>query len=153
METLLDPSVDFTARDTLACTGAGWTHNDIAALADLKRQAGFRFVPFCDDIVPEMFPQYYKAADVKAHSDYCHRALAAADLVVCNSRRVEADVKAWCAAQGLALAATAVCPLGADMSVPETTAPLPAGLERGRYAALMSTIEPRKGHRASYAFG
>jgi glycosyltransferase involved in cell wall biosynthesis len=150
MEMALGPPVDLTARDTLICTGAGWAHNDIAAIAALKRQTGFRFVLFCHDIIPEMFPHYYKPADVKAHRDYCRRAFAAADLVICNSRRVEADVRAWCGAEGLALGATAVCPLGADMGVPNATAPLPEGLQRDRYALLVSTIEPRKGHRLIY---
>jgi glycosyltransferase involved in cell wall biosynthesis len=142
--------VDLTAQDTLVCVGGGWAHNDIAAIAARKRQVGFRLVLFCHDIIPELFPHFYRAVDVTAHSDYCRRAFAAADLVVCNSHQVETDVRTWCAAQGLALAATAVCPLGANMSAPDGTAPLPAGLERGRYAVLVSTIEPRKGHRLIY---
>lgn len=150
MEMALGRPVDLTARDTLVCAGAGWVHNDIGMIAALKRQVGFRFVLFCHDIIPELFPHYYKAADVKIHRDYCHRAFAAADLVICNSRRIEADVRAYCETQGLALGATAVCPLGANMSPPDAEAPLPPGLERGCYALLVSTIEPRKGHRLIY---
>jgi glycosyltransferase involved in cell wall biosynthesis len=149
-EMAFGPPVNLTAHDTLVCAGGGWAHNDIVAIAALKRQVGFRFVLFCHDIIPELFPRYYKAADVKMHRDYCHRAFAAADLVICNSRRIEADVQAWCKAEGIALAATAVCPLGADMSAPDATAPLPPGLEPERYAVLVSTIEPRKGHRLIY---
>jgi glycosyltransferase involved in cell wall biosynthesis len=158
MEMALGPPIQFTAYDTLVCTGAGWAHNDIAAIATLKQREGFRFVLFCHDVIPELFPHYYKAADVKMHHDYCHRAFGAADLVICNSRRIEADVRAWCEAQGIALHATAVCRLGADIGVcggagvemSDTTASLPAGLERDHYALFVSTIEPRKGHRLIY---
>jgi glycosyltransferase involved in cell wall biosynthesis len=149
-EMAFGPPVDPSADDTLVCVGGGWAHNDIVAIAALKRQVGFRFVLFCHDIIPEMFPQFLKAADVKAHQDYLHRAFEAADLVIFNSHTVEMDVKAYCDAQGITLAATAVCLLGADTSTPDAIAPLPLGLERERYALLVSTIEPRKGHRLIY---
>jgi glycosyltransferase involved in cell wall biosynthesis len=143
----LGPPINFTAGDTLVCAGAGWAHNDIAAIVELKKKTGFRFVMLCFDIIPVMFPHYYKPADAQAHRDYCHRAFPAADLVIFNSRKIEADVRAYCGAHGLALGATAVCPLGADTRAAEATEALPAGLEPGRYALLVSTIEPRKGHR------
>lgn len=146
---VLGPPLSLTARDTLVCAGAGWTHNDIAAIVELKRWIGFRFVMLCFDIIPVMFPHYYKPADAQAHRDYCQRAFPAADLVIFNSRTIEADVRAYCSAAGLALNATAVCPLGADTPMPAAVKP-PAGLERGRYALLVSTIEPRKGHRLIY---
>ncbi len=144
------PPVALTARDTLVCVGGGWLHNDIAAIASLKRQVGFRFVVMCYDIIPELFPDFFKIADVKVHQDYLRRAFGAADLVVFISRTVEKDVKAYCEAQGIALGATAVCLLGADTSTPDATAPLLPGIERERYALLVSTIEPRKGHRLIY---
>ena len=111
----LGPPVDLTAHDTLVCAGAGWTHNDIAAIVEAKQKVGFRFVLFCYDIIPLMFPHYYKPADVEAYRDYCHRAFPAADLVVFSSRTIEADVRAYCGAHGLALGDTAVCSLGADI--------------------------------------
>jgi glycosyltransferase involved in cell wall biosynthesis len=143
----LGAPIDLTARDTLVCSGAGWAHTDIEAIAELKREVGFRFVLFCFDIIPLKFPHYYKQADVAAHRDYCHRAFPPADLVVFSSRTVEADVRAYCGAHGLALGRTAVMALGAHIRAPAAAEPLPAGLERGRYALLVSTIEPRKGHR------
>jgi glycosyltransferase involved in cell wall biosynthesis len=150
IEMALGPSVNLTAGDTLVCAGAGWVHNDIAAIVELKRKVGFRFVMLCFDIIPMMFPHYYKSTDAQAHREYCHRAFPAADLVIFNSRTIEADARAYCDAHGLALAASAVCPLGADTRGPVVTEALPGGLERGRYALLVSTIEPRKGHRLVY---
>jgi glycosyltransferase involved in cell wall biosynthesis len=147
---VLGPPLSLTQRDTLVCAGAGWAHNDIAAIVELKRKSGFRFVMLCFDIIPVMFPHYYKPADVQAHRDYCQRAFPAADLVIFNSRTIEADVRAYCGAAGLTLSSTAVCPLGADIRMPVAMKPPPAGLERGRYALLVSTIEPRKGHRLIY---
>lgn len=149
-EMAFGPPVALTAHDTLVCAGGGWSHNDMAALAALKRQVGFRFVLLCYDIIPELFPQFLKAADVAAHWDYVRRAFAAADLVVFISHTVASDVRRYCEANGVTLGDTAVCPLGADMSPPEATAPLPPGLEAGRYALLVATIEPRKGHRVIY---
>lgn len=144
------PEIDLAAGDTLICAGAGWVHNDIAAIAALKRAVGFRFVLFCYDIIPLMFPHYFMPADAAAHRAYCQLAFPAADLVVFSSRTVEADVRAYCTAQRLALRATAVCDLGADVAAASPAMPLPPGLEKERYALLVSTIEPRKGHRLIY---
>jgi glycosyltransferase involved in cell wall biosynthesis len=147
---ILGSPIELTSRDTLVCAGAGWTHDDIRAIAEEKRRTGFRFVLLCFDIIPLMFPQFYKAADVAIHRDYCHIAFPLADLVVFNSNTVAADVRAYCEANGLALGTTAVSTLGADIRPATTNAPLPAGLEPDRYALLVSTIEPRKGHRMIY---
>jgi glycosyltransferase involved in cell wall biosynthesis len=147
---VLGEPLALTARDTLVCAGAGWTHNDIAAIAAGKRKLGFRFVLFCHDIIPLMFPHFYKGADVEAQRRYCDLAFPAADLVICGSRTVAADVRAYCDARGIAHGAFAVCPLGANASTSAAPAPLPMGLEAGHYALLVSTIEPRKGHRLIY---
>jgi glycosyltransferase involved in cell wall biosynthesis len=148
---ILGPPIELTARDTLVCAGSGWTHDDIAAIAQAKHRTGFRFVLLCYDIIPLMFPQFYRATDVAIHRDYCHVALPLADLVVFNSNAVAKDVRAYCEANGLALGNTTVSALGADIRpAAAAPAPLPAGLEPDRYALLVSTIEPRKGHRMIY---
>ena len=146
----LGPSIELTARDTLVCAGAGWMNSDIRAITKAKEKGGFRFVLFCHDIIPLMFPHYCIPSDVEALRGYCDVAFPTADLVICGSRRVEADVRAYCDARKLALGDTAVSPLGADIRASAAPGPLPAGLEPGRYALMVSTIEPRKGHRMVY---
>jgi glycosyltransferase involved in cell wall biosynthesis len=147
---ILGPPIELTSQDTLVCAGSGWTHDDIRVIAEAKRRTGFRFVLLCFDIIPLMFPQFYKPADVAIHRDYCHVAFPLADLVIFNSNTVAADVRAYCEANGLTLGKTAVSTLGADIRPAAADAPLPAGLEPNRYALLVSTIEPRKGHRMIY---
>jgi glycosyltransferase involved in cell wall biosynthesis len=147
---VIGPPVRLTGRDTLVCAGAGWTHNDIDAIAAEKRAAGFRFVLLCHDIIPLLFPNYYRPHDVEAQRNYCAVAFAVADLVIFGSRTVEADVRAYCGAHGIALGETAVCPFGADVAPRASERALPPGLKAGHYALLVSTIEPRKGHRLIY---
>jgi glycosyltransferase involved in cell wall biosynthesis len=150
LDMVLGQPLRLTARDTLVCTGVGWTHHDIDAIVTAKQEAGFRFVLFCHDIIPLMFPHYFTRQNVEAYRHYCDLAFPAADLVVFSSRTVAADVRGYCDAHGFALGAMAVSPLGADSPASAAPAPLPAGLEAGRYALLISTIEPRKGHRLIY---
>jgi glycosyltransferase involved in cell wall biosynthesis len=150
IDMVVGPPIAFGARDTLVCSGFGWTHNDIEAIAQLRKRVGFRFVVFCYDIIPLMFPHYYKPPDVETHRNYFHRAFPMADLVVFSSRTIEADVRSYCASRGIALGPTAVMALGAHIRAPAQNEPLPAGLESGHYALLVSTIEPRKGHRLIY---
>jgi len=145
VKAVIGAPVELGIGDTLVCAGSGWTHTDIAAIAGVKRGGGCRLVLLCYDIIPLMFPHFFRAADVAAHRAYCAIAFPAADLVLFSSRTIEKDVRAWCGANGIALGATAIVPFGADL--PAAPGTLPAGLEAGRYALLVSTIEPRKGHR------
>src|SRR5260370_39797518 len=115
-DTVLGEPLALTARDTLVCAGAGWTHNDIAAITAGKRKLGFRFVLFCHDIIPLMFPHFYKDADVEAQRCYCDLAFPAADLVICGSRTVAADGRAYCGAPGIGHGAFAGCPPGGSAS-------------------------------------
>jgi glycosyltransferase involved in cell wall biosynthesis len=150
VDTVLGEPLALTEHDTLVCTGGGWTHNDIEAITAAKRKIGFRFVLFCHDIIPLMFPHYFKHSDVESQRRYCDLAFPAADLVIFGSRAVAADVRAYCDAHAIVLRSSAVCPLGANGSASAPPVPLPAGIEAGRYALLVSTIEPRKGHRLIY---
>jgi glycosyltransferase involved in cell wall biosynthesis len=144
------PPVGFRSSDILVCTGAGWAHHDIKRVADIKQNSNCYLVVFCYDIIPLMFPEYFKQEDVEAHRAYFDVAFSAADLIVFGSRAVEADAQSYCATHGLTLRQTAVCALGADMSTTAPSERLPEGLESGHYALLVSTIEPRKGHRFIY---
>jgi glycosyltransferase involved in cell wall biosynthesis len=141
--------VAFRAGDILVCAGAGWAHTNIEAIKRQKAATPFRFAVLCYDIIPILFPNFYKPQDAADFRRYFDAAFAASDLAVLTSRRVEADVRDYCAGAGIPLAQTAVVPLGSDIvrAAPDRAPTLPAGLEAGRYALLISTIEPRKGHR------
>jgi glycosyltransferase involved in cell wall biosynthesis len=148
----LGPRVDLGAGDTLVCAGFGWSHSNIGAIAAAKARAGFRFVVLCYDIIPIVLPQVFKPRDVAENRRYWDRALAVADQVVVNARAVEDDLRRHAQAIRVEPPPIAVCPLGANpaaMDAP-TAAPLPDGLEPGRYALFVSTIEPRKGHEMLY---
>jgi glycosyltransferase involved in cell wall biosynthesis len=147
---VVGPPIRLTARDTLVCAGATWTHDDIRVIAEEKRRTDFRLVVLCYDIIPLMFPEFYTDADVAAQRAYAEIAFPLANLVISISHATAEAVRAYCAERGLALGATAVCPLGVDLRTPEVPGKLPEGLEPGRYALLVSTIEPRKGHRMIY---
>jgi glycosyltransferase involved in cell wall biosynthesis len=144
--------VKFQRDDILVCAGSGWGHTNIERLSDLKALIGFRMVLLCHDLIPLMFPQFYKAADVEVFRNYMNRTLAIADQVVVNSHRVEADCRAYCQRQGIAAGDIIVSSFGYDVGgvSRQSAADLPAGLRPGRFALLVSTIEPRKGHRLMY---
>ncbi|RAI42299.1 glycosyltransferase family 4 protein [Rhodoplanes roseus] len=147
----LGPPVAFGPDDTLVCAGTGWFHTNIEAIARHKRETGFRLALLCYDIIPLLLPDCFQPHDTAMFRSYTDVAFPAADLVLVNARCTQTDVQAWCRAQGLPLARTAVVPLGADGPMPpsDDAAPpaLPGGLEPGRYAMFVSTLEPRKNHR------
>jgi glycosyltransferase involved in cell wall biosynthesis len=143
----LGPPIEFRPDDLLICAGAGWVYNDIDRIATLRRNTDCRFVLICYDIIPLMFPHYFKELDVELLRVYFNAAFPIADLVVFISRTAEADTRSYCAAHGIPLRATAICSLGANAGAIAPAERLPVGLEPGRYALMVGTIEPRKGHR------
>jgi glycosyltransferase involved in cell wall biosynthesis len=140
--------ITFRRSDTLVCTGCGWVHTNIEAIDDAKSRIGFRTVLMCHDLIPVLFPHFYRAADVELFANYMLRALAMADRIVVSSRAVEADCKAYCAQHGVIVQDVIVGPLGYDVGAKYsgTSGKLPSGLRAGHFALLVSTIEPRKGH-------
>jgi len=140
------------ADDNLIAAGAGWAHCNIEALAEHKREEGFRLVLLVHDLIPIQFPAYYKQHDVAAFGSYMRQAIPLADLIITGSRRVAADIRRYGETAQLDVNAVAVSPFGAD-PIPRQAldmAVLPRGLEAGRYGLLVSTIEPRKGHTLVY---
>jgi glycosyltransferase involved in cell wall biosynthesis len=154
LDALKSAPIDFRPDDILLCAGAGWSHTDIAAIRAQKAATPFRLALVCYDIIPILFPEFYKPHDVDSFAHFFESAFPAADLVLVNSHRVETDVQAFCARRGLPLKQTTVVPLGADIpaaAAPASAAPiLPHGLEPQKFALFVSTIEPRKGHRLLY---
>jgi glycosyltransferase involved in cell wall biosynthesis len=139
-------------RDIVFNAGSGWSSIDIHSVRRRKERERFKFALLCYDIIPLLFPQFYMQHDVDEFRRYFEVAFPLADLVIFNSRRVAEDARAYATAQGYALGATRICPLGANATQlrAHTAAPPPSGLAPDRYALFVSTIEPRKGHRLLY---
>jgi glycosyltransferase involved in cell wall biosynthesis len=146
--------VDCTTGDVLVSVGAGWDNTNIEAIRELKARGGVCFILLCHDLIPLLFPQFYKSIDVDAFRAYMHVALPLADLVVVTSQKGEQDCRAYCQERGVKVPKMAISPLGFDGLDPiepaSSTIALPNGLVRGRFAMIVSTIEPRKGHQLLY---
>jgi glycosyltransferase involved in cell wall biosynthesis len=101
-------------RDVVVVTGSDWYQLDETAIGKMKARLGFRLVVMCYDIIPLLFPQFYTADDVAVFRRYWDATLRLADRIVVNSRRVEADVKAYCNNELGCERETSVVPLGYD---------------------------------------
>jgi glycosyltransferase involved in cell wall biosynthesis len=147
--TILRNEIAFSSSDVLMNVGAGWAHTDIEVIAAKTKQTGLRFIWLCQDIIPLLCPQFFKAADAEEFRVYFHRAAETADLVVFSSRTVEADARRYCAANAIGMGRTAVTPFGSNPVTRRAgqAALIKYGLTPNRYVLYVSTIEPRKGHR------
>ncbi len=140
-------------RDTLFCAGFGWSHTNIDAIAALSSATRLRFSVLCYDLIPLLFPQFYKSRDVEDVRRYWHGAFRLADDVIVNAAAIAGDASRYCEENQIARhGAIRVVPLGSSPTGLANAAPvaLPAGLTPGRYALFVSTIEPRKGHATLY---
>jgi glycosyltransferase involved in cell wall biosynthesis len=143
--------IDLHSTDTLICAGSGWGLTNIEALSDVKLRICFRMVLLCYDLIPLLRPDFYCKHDVEVFRNYMHRALAIADLIIVTSRKTEEDCLTYCARHQIANGKIVVAPLGFDVRsdrLPHIS--LPNELDRGRFVLMVSTIEPRKGHRLLY---
>ncbi len=148
----LGKKLTLSPRDILFSAGSGWVSLNIEAVRALKQRSGFRYVQFCQDIIPIQFPEAYREHDVEEFRNFYHAVFPIADLMIFGAHRIKSDVEAYCRTLGISLRATGVTPFGSDaVRAREVTSPtLPPGIERGRFALFVSTIEPRKGHELLY---
>jgi glycosyltransferase involved in cell wall biosynthesis len=141
----------FASDDILVSVGAGWNNTSIEAIRTLKAREGFCFILLCHDLIPLLFPHFYKANDVDAFRAYMHLALPLADVVVVTTQTGEKDCREYCRESGVKVPNMAVAPLGFDLiDLPKLNPSLPNDLKPGKFVMIVSTIEPRKGHRLLY---
>jgi glycosyltransferase involved in cell wall biosynthesis len=152
LEMAVGSPINFEQNDTLVCVGCGWGHTNIGAIGELKSRIGFRMVLLCHDLIPLMFPYFYRSHDVELFGNYMHKAFRIADRIVVNSRAIEADCRAYCMRHGIVVGDIALGSLGFDVDAARmrSVAGLPSRLRAGQFAMMVSTIEPRKGHRLIY---
>jgi glycosyltransferase involved in cell wall biosynthesis len=132
--------------------GANWAHSNAAFIGRQKEQIDISLISLCHDVIPLLFPQFFKANDVAMLQRHFERVFAIASLNLVASKVVGADIESWCSERGIAVGPVKQVPFGYD---------LPAGRSRStdsrgprtpsRYILFVSTIEPRKGHDLAQA--
>jgi len=134
--------------DIYVSAGSGWLNAKTRDIVAASRASRCRSVLLCYDIIPLLYPEFYCSHDVEMFRRYWTKMFADAGRVIVNSHRVAADVRAHCEASGIPLCDVKVVPLGfAPRPAGAVGAlSLPSGLEPGRFALFVSTVEPRKGH-------
>ncbi len=115
-------------------------------IAMQKRQLRFRLVALCYDLIPLTYPEFYSEEDVKNFRHFWDTIFVLADLVMVNSQSVRSDVLRYCRANAIPTPDAEVVPLGYDLPPSTDGNHLPRGLEPSRFALMVATIEPRKGH-------
>src|SRR5262249_26826213 len=131
--------------DTIFSVG-NYTAGNAQMIAALKRRHGLRYVSMCHDLIPVRFPQFFDGNIVEDFHTHWLTVLRVADRVLVNSSAVERDIRDCCRAQGIVPGEIVRVRPGCNLAgvAPSTT--LPAGLQRGRFALFVGTVEPRKGH-------
>ncbi len=140
---------EFSSRvgDILLFAGVNWSAALVDALATERRRSGLRVAFVSYDIIALTHPHFFTPDAVAAFRKMFHRMIAVADVVMVTARSVADDLGRYCASEGLFLPAVRLFLPGSDLvDAGAATAALPQGLEPGRYALFVSTIEPRKNH-------
>jgi glycosyltransferase involved in cell wall biosynthesis len=133
--------------DVVLFAGLNWAHSNAAAIGQWRKQPGIELIALCHDIIPLLFPQWFRARDVASVQRHCDQVFAIASLNLVASRVVGRDVQAYCAGHGIAAGPVMQIPFGFDLPAGGRKSAGPNGVRPGsRYIMLVSTIEPRKGH-------
>jgi glycosyltransferase involved in cell wall biosynthesis len=134
--------------DLVLLPPSDWAHRDVEVLRAIKRACGVRLAAMCTDIIALTHPEFFRPPDVMRFRAYWSAMFGLAEVVIVNSKRVLADVEEYCRDRHPDHGRFELVPLGLRLPEPRAggPAPLPAGLEDGRFAMFVSTVEPRKNH-------
>lgn len=114
-------------------------------LGQLRQVSGMRIAVMIHDTIPLDFPQYSGGRAPTEFREKLAAAMRHADLLLCTSAAVEADVLRWAGVLGTR-APTKVAHLGIETAAPDAAA-IPRALNLKRpYFVTLGTIEPRKDH-------
>ncbi|MDR1922651.1 MAG: glycosyltransferase [Candidatus Adiutrix sp.] len=152
-----DQPVDFLPGDILLMADAVWGSYDLfGPVLDSARLSGVKIATVIYDLIPLNGRRYLPEGLSTAFEAWIRRAAADSDALMCISRAVQGDVRAWLAANMPEKADMEVgCwHLGADFSGPVEAAVSPeltARLGARRFFLMVGTIEPRKNHALALA--
>jgi len=109
------------------------------------KQVGSKISVLIHDTIPLDFPKYQRPGTPAQFEAKLRRVAACADLVICNSRQTQDDVRRWFGQWGYQVN-TLVAYLGVDLPKAAVGA-LPEGIDPSHpFFVTLGTIEPRKNH-------
>jgi glycosyltransferase involved in cell wall biosynthesis len=145
------PPLGFRDGAVLSPLGGLWAYADwFRALAEARRAATIRLIPFLHDCVPLLLPETCQDGTVANYAAWFAGFARMGDGYVCNSEATRTDVAGELArlSPALVLPSRAVRLDGDPRpAVPAGPAPMIPGLAPGEpYVLAVGTIEPRKDH-------
>lgn len=139
-----------TNNSVVISGGLDWEHKQVREIGRLKKSLNFKFISIIYDLIPIYLPHYVVPHYVDLLTAYFGELLWASDGCLCISETTKQDLARFCEDNAAPSLPSRVFPLGADAHKLEETDKLPLQLRDKRYALYVSTIEPRKNHRAAY---
>ena len=134
------------SEDLIFFAGCNWSHSNVHYIQAQSHIHSVQLVMLCYDIIPLLFPNFFKSHDVALMRRYFDLAFPLASLVLTTCPAVQKDVEGYCRTNGLTTPPIRQVPLGFDLNIGRERQLSPE-LAPYRYVLFVSTIEPRKGHR------
>ncbi len=138
--------IQLSPDDTPLLAGMGWSYLSADRLRSIKMKSGCRLAAICYDLIPLTHPQFYSAADRKMFESYWRELPELLDHVLLSAEAIRADLENWCASLSIATPCATIVDFGYDPPFFDQATELPIALKPKRFALIVSTIEPRKGH-------
>ena len=142
---VLGPPIRLMPEDRILASAADWGRRDAQAYARYIGGSRARLSVLCYDLLPITHPQYFASGPREQFAAVWCALLPVSERVIVTAECVAHDVAALAKSLRLPPPQTFRVRLGADPPG-QSSVPLPAGRERGRFVLYVSTIEPRKNH-------
>lgn len=146
------PVAELDAKSVVISGGLDWEHKRLKAIWQLKQTHGFKYWAIVYDLIAINNPQWVVPGYVELLREYFGELLWVADGTMCISEATRREVERFSDESGVPSRFSRSFPLGCDVAtdIEPHKQDLPDALHRKSYALFVSTIEPRKNHRAIY---
>lgn len=141
---------NLTASTCIISGGFDWQYKDLRRIWALKQSLAFRYCAVIYDLIPISAPHFVTSGYESVIGDYFGELIWVVDCAMCISNAARTDWMEFSTSFGAERITSHVFSLGCDLPIAPTGAELPEVLRGKRFALFVSTIEPRKNHRALY---
>ena len=148
--------------DVLLLFGEYWTPQLLDTIRAIRRSRTMHIIPLVHDVMPIRRPELFwndgpgcdTANFLRIYRQSVRTFVETSDRILTNSEFSRADLLRFCVEQGWAPPAVGVVPLASDLDrvvAPMLTPRLrEKALDEGRFALMVSHIDPRKNHLFAY---